>query len=171
VALIQSKLQRALASAWRQPTDSCAVAAGRVAAAYASYASAATSCAGGTPLPASILAAQQKLRVALIAAYASSGFNETVMIQRFATACSMFWSAPPIAFVGAATPGIVTAALAPPLYAALQGAISNLTALCRQIPGPSADYAAQLWSSALDSWTRTVLVVHSPPSACAGPIF
>jgi hypothetical protein len=143
-----------------------------VAVAYASYASAATSCGGGTPLPASILAAQQQLRVALIAAYASSGFNEGVMIQRFATACSLFWSAPPIAFVGAATPGIVTAALAPPLYAALQGVIGNLTALCRQIPGPSADYAAQLWANALHLWTTSsVLVVHSPPSACAGPIF
>lgn len=169
--LSQDQLRNDLASAWRQPTDSCSVAAGRVASAYASYASGAVSCAGGTPLPAAVQVAQQALRTALTAAYASSGFNEQMMAQRFSTALGVFWLTPPIAFVGAATPGVVTIAAAPVLYASLVGVINTLTQSCRTLPGPSADYAAQLWANALDLWTKSsVVVAHSPPSACVGPV-
>lgn len=168
--LVQSQLQQDLASAWRQPTDSCAVAAGRVAKAYADFAKSALSCGGGSPVPASILAAQQVLRTQLTAAYQSSGFNELTMAQKFSSALGLFWMGPPIAFVGGATPGVVTVALTPTLYADLVGVVENLTAACRQLPGPSVDYAAQQWSTALATWTHSVVVTHAPPSTCAGPI-
>jgi hypothetical protein len=140
--------------------DPPAVSGPRFAAGYASYAATATSCAGASPLPASIAAAKGILGAALIQAFQTSTDPASSTAQ-LAAAFTAFWLAPPMAFPSVA-PGLVT--LVPPT---LQPA---LLAHFMKPPPSSNEAAGRAMAKILDTWTKTIVVTHGPTPACISPI-
>lgn len=165
-----TSLQRSLEAVFTAPAPDFAVPAARMAAAYASYAAGATSCAGGSPNPATLQGHQALLRAGWTAAYAAAGFVPAAAAQQIAAACTAFWLAPPVDFLGGPTPGAVTVAIPGTLAAALLAVmLKGAAQAATGSPVPAA--AAADWARALDLWTRTVVVAHLPPSACVAPVF
>lgn len=163
MALDKASLQSALADLFGNVSNfpKTALEAGqRWAKVYADYASKAQSCQAVPPLPASISVAQATLAATLGTAF--SAFDPVSTSTLFANALVAFWLAPPVAFTGT-TPGVVTLAPGGPvLQAALAAAwVSNI------VNKVSADFAAAQHATLFDTFTRTVVVTHSPPSACA----
>ncbi len=133
------------------------------ASAYAAYAAGARSC--QSVGPASLSTAQSVLASALEATFSTSTTPATTAAQ-MAAAFTAFWLTPPVAFVGGTTPGVVTGVAG---TAALQSGLPTMWAA--NVAGNlSASDAAQAHADILDIFTKTVLVAHSPPSACAAPV-
>jgi hypothetical protein len=135
----------------------------RFASVYARYAKDARSCQGQGPAPGTIEAAQLKLG-GYLAAQLPRSRNPLQFCNIFATGLSAFWLLPPVAFLGG-TPGAVTLANPATLQAsllkvcataALEGAAGHLTP----------PKVARMWAQAIHAWTRTVVVLHGPPSGC-----
>lgn len=164
VALDSSALADALADALAAPAPDFLTSAKNWATAYAGYAAEAQSCQVVPPLPAAIEAAQETLQAALAAAFAG-GVDPASTATGLATAFSFFWLLPPVAFQGV-TPGVVTA---------VGGATALSTALVASwtentLARASASDAASTMAAVLDAFTRTVVVTHAPPTACASPL-
>lgn len=134
------------------------------AAAYRAYAGGARSCGTpGAPAGPSLAAAELVLSGALLAAF--SGSDPASTAAAFATALTAFWLTPPVAFAGV-TPGLVTVVGG---TVALPAALAAMWAT--NVAGSaSASDAAQGHADTFDVFTKTVVVTHAPPSACALPI-
>ena len=141
---------------------------------YRAYASGAT--AGPTaPLATSLQAAEATLAGALAAAFvaarAAASASLATLTPRLDAAFVGFWLAPPVALVAPPPPaaptviGVVT--VAPPLVLS-----SGLAALLGAAGARDATAARQANAIAavLDGWTRTVLVVNTPPGPTAPPV-
>lgn len=140
----------------------------RIADAYADYAAGAVSCSGGSPT--TLAAARPLLELSLGAAFAVYPTTPPQTAQALAAAFTAFWLLPPVVFSGP-TPGAVSIAAG---TAILQAAFLQIWATIPFIRPPSGDPAAvsaAQHAAALDLFTKTVVVLHVPPSACAGPIF
>lgn len=141
----------------------------RIADAYADYAAGAVSCSGGSPT--TLAAARPLLELSLGAAFAvPPPASPPQTAQSLAAAFTAFWLLPPVVFSGP-TPGAVSAVAG---TAILQAALLQIWAAIPLIRPPSGDPAAASaaqHAAALDLFTKTIVVVHVPPSACAGPIF
>lgn len=166
--LNKSNLEKALRVAFSTPSDNFRDPANRIAKAYTDYAKTATSCAGGSPIPASITAAGKILQKVLEATYMTSR-DPVSTISKKAAAFAAFWLTPPVAFTGA-TPGAVTVAVPATLQAVLLAITASNAARAAAGSAVDAHRTAAQWAKALDLWTKTVVVVHAPPSACASPI-
>jgi hypothetical protein len=165
VPLSPTPLENDLASLLRgdaQP-GSAAEAGKAWAAAYGGYAASATA---GPTLPlaptlkAAELALAQALGNAFDAAQQAGAAGTATVLPALDSAFVAFWLAPPVAFAGPAVTGLVT--VAPP--AVLAGAIA--TVLAAGMGGAAADQQATALATALDTWTRTVMVVNT---TAAGP--
>jgi hypothetical protein len=139
---------------------------------YRAYASHAT--AGPTvPLAASLQAAEATLGEALAAAFtkARTAGAAATLTPLVDAAFVGFWLSPPVAFVAPpppVVPSVVgTVTVAPP------GVLSPGLAGLLSAPGAMDATAAQQASSiatVLHGWTRTVLVVNTPPGPSAPPV-
>lgn len=140
---------------------------------YRAYASHAT--AGPTvPLAASLQAAEATLGEALAAAFIAArtaSAAAATLTPLVDAAFVSFWLSPPVAFVAPPPPAIPAAVgmvtVAPP------GVLSPGLAGVLGAPGAKDATAAQQASSiatVLDGWTRTVLVVNTPPGPSAPPV-
>ena len=128
--------------------------------AYAAYAASAQSPMGGIPV--TLVAAKATLATALAGAF--SGVVPATTAAAMATAFVAFWLTPPVVFVGT-PPGAVTVAIPGALAAALVAAWAANTAGKLSV-SDSADSIA----TAIDAWTRTVIVTHPTPVPIVGPI-
>lgn len=160
MALNKSRLESAILEATRSPTADVGITAKRLAKAYATYAKDAQSCQGVNPTVAQIDVAQLVLATTFEAAF-RSGSNPAVTIQTMATGLSAFWLLPPVTFIGV-TPGLVTVALPATAAGFLLSTINGGNSDAKQ--------AARKLANALDSFSKTVLVVHAPPSVCSSPL-
>lgn len=137
----------------------------RIAECYRSYASDARSCQAVGPVPASLAAAEATMAAGLAARLPTSR-TPTDLAQIVGTAGAAFWLLPPVAFIGA-SPGLVIAAVPATLTAAILGVIANCAASgARLKPRQVAD----LWASALHTWTTSVVVLHGPLPTCSAPL-
>lgn len=164
MALDSSALSDSLASVFAAPAPDFPISAKNWANAYAGYATEAQSCQAVPPVPAAIQAAQATLQATLAAAFAA-GIDPVSTATGMASAFTAFWLAPPVLFSGV-TPGVVTA---------VGGAAVLATALVASwtentLTKASASAAASTMATILDAFTRTVVVTHAPPSACASPL-
>lgn len=165
MALVASDLKSGLMAALGDPADlpTSPVESGqRMADAYADYVLAATSCGGGAPADTNANA------VALAAALASvftTSIDPATTASGMATAFTAFWFSPPLAFtsIPPAGPGVVTAVAG---TAVLQSFFAAL------VPTSDADDAMTRVATALDVFTKTVVVTHPipGPAVCALPI-
>ncbi len=164
MALSLPTLKQGLVQVMKNPARDYVTAAQQWAQAYGSYASAAQSPLG-VATPASIQAAQQVLQAALVPVFATSRVLPQTCAQ-MAQAFTAFWMTPPIVFVGT-PPGAVTVVPgAAALPAALASAFGVNFASRAQV-----DQAAQQLATALDAFTRTVIVTHLVvPTPVIGPI-
>lgn len=122
----------------------------------------------GTPVPASLSAAEATLASALALAFAVRPGAIPALASAISSAVTIFWLTPPVAFAGV-SPGVVTAVGG---TAALTSALSSAwTANATLFPqgGPSASTAAAQVGSALGAFTLTVLVTHAGPPV-VGPL-
>lgn len=165
--LNKSGLQKALDKAFASPSPNFKAPASRIAAAYFNYAKSAQSCAG-TVNPAGLAGKQATLTRALEAAFTTSKDPGSSM-SKASTAVAAFWMVPPVTFLGP-TPGAVTAAVPATLLAALLALTAINAGLASSGKSQSAAKVASQWATALDTWTKTVLTAHVPPSVCAGPL-
>jgi hypothetical protein len=156
--LVQSTLSNALLQIFTQaPLPADTTAAGQAwANAYHSYASAATA-GPTTPLPPALLAAKTTLatniKSAFDAARAAGLAGLAVVVAQLDAAFVQFWLTPPVAFAGPGFTGVVT--VAPP--GVLSGTLTTAFA-----PSSTAAPAATAIASALDLWTKTVIVTNQP---------
>jgi hypothetical protein len=134
--------------------------------AYRRYAADARSCQAQAPTPALLDTAALKM-AAVLASAAPLARNPQAFARAFGLAGTAFWLTPPITFLGGASPGAVIAAVPTTLEVAILGALTRAAAA-----GTSAkpQLVADLWSSALDAWTRTVVAAHGPVPACSAPL-
>jgi hypothetical protein len=164
LALDPSSLSSSLLALYTSPPKTVIEAAQRWAAAYSEYAADAQSCQGVVPLPAAVTASQGLLAQALVGAFTS--IDPVFTAATMASAFTVFWLVPPVAFPGG-TPGFVTAVAG---TAFLEAAL--LTNWFEDVVDEiSADMAAKQIAGLLDTFTRTVVVVHPLPAACAGPLY
>jgi hypothetical protein len=149
-----------------------AVAAAALAGIYGAYAAGAT--AGPTvPTAASLAAAETTLSSALEAAFAAAKSAGAAGVPSLASdmnaAFVSFWMGPPVVLEPVAGPSNVTGVvtMAPP--AVLAGAFIDL--FTRGVKDDlSAGQQAGSLATVLDAWTRTVLVVNTPPGSPAVPL-
>ncbi|MFI9561194.1 hypothetical protein [Nonomuraea endophytica] len=140
------------------------------AALYRSYAATA-SAVPTLPVPAALAAGESTLASNLAHAFDTARGTAPVadaLASDLDTAFLAFWSAPPVAFLLPGTPpvnGIVTTAPAGVLGPAIAATFAAGTAR-----RSSAAEQAQALATAIDAWTRTVMVAHSPPGPSA-PVF
>lgn len=163
MALNKTQLRTDLEALFTAPTESYADAAEAWADAYAVYAANAKSC--STPgAPASLAAAKATLKAVLTTSFSTRTVASDTAGD-MAAAFTAFWLVPPVPFSGT-TPGVVTAVAG---TAALQAALISTWAanLASQV---SAAAAAESMAELLDIFTKTVLVTHVAPSACATTI-
>jgi hypothetical protein len=153
MALLVNQLYQDLLRVFKSYPGTARDAADRMAAAYASYASAATAGAGTVVLTG---AERLLLTNTLYAAIAdpTTGYPQK-LAQAWGTGYTAFWMSPPIAVTGGVS-GLVTAATGGPLLA------STLTALYSNVYN-TAEVAAHDTAVALDLATRTVIATITPP--------
>lgn len=155
--LLRPPLKSALEANFASPTDNRSVAAAKIANAYYTYSLGAQSC-SGVIIPAPMAAKQQALAKGLESAMVGVALPQTMNMM--ASAFTAYWLG--AAFAGP-TPGVVTVVVPVTLQLALTSVVlSSLNA-------PASIVAAK-WADALDTWTKTIIAVHAPPAACAGPL-
>lgn len=165
--LNKAGLQKSLEKHFKAPSKNFKIPASTMAEAYFKYAKTANSCAGAIN-PASLAGKQATLAKAIEAAYTVSKDPASCM-GLVSTAFAAFWMLPPVAFIGP-TPGVVTAAVPATLMASLLAVSAINAGLAAAGAGQNATKVASQWATALDTWTKTILAAHTPPSACAGPL-
>jgi hypothetical protein len=135
----------------------------RWASAYRSYAEKAM--AGPTsPDPAKVSTAESALADALAKGFtaAAGAGGVTALTTAMSVAFPAFWTA--ISFIGPSVTGVVSQAL--------PGALPGLLAAAFAVglmPGATAESQANVIASALDTWTRTVMVINTTPPAPPAP--
>ncbi len=134
--------------------------------AYRRYAGDARSCQAQAPTPALLDAAALRM-AGVLASAAPLARNPQAFARAFGLAGAAFWLTPPITFIGGASPGAVVAAVPAALEAAVLGALAQATAAGK---GMTPQLVADLWGTALDTWTRTVVAAHGPVTACSAPL-
>lgn len=162
-------LERALAAHFK--TSGPPATKGRdLAEAYIKYALTTRSCAGIGPSSIGLDPKKALFAKALGIAFAT-GFEPTTTLNGVAAAFAAFWLLPgPVVFL-ASPPGAVVTALPQPLYTALLGVNTAMTALATAGQGPAPEQVAARWAQVLDLWTTTSVVAsHGPPPACTGPL-
>ncbi len=138
-------------------------AATRWAAAYKTYASAATSPMGGGPAP--LTGAEAVLKAALLALFVPSSSGAATMAGMGA-AFTTFWLSPPVVF-GGGPPGAVIAVGG---TAALASGLAS-TGAAVQSGKMSGAQAATLFAAVFHTFTQTVIVMHPVvPTPVIGPI-
>lgn len=163
MALNKASLKTAIESVFTSPPSTRQGCADALASAYRSYAAGATSCLGGAPNSGSLGTAETTLATALGSAFA--GTDPATVATAVSAALTAFWLTPPIAFSGT-PPGVVTAVGG---TAALTSGLPTMWAA--QVAGSaSASAAAQAHADLVDTFTKTVLVLHSGGGGCSGAI-
>lgn len=136
----------------------------RFAAAYKEYAKTAQSVGQGNPVLSALLAAEQVLSTALGSLFASSKDAGTSG-SGVASALTAFWQTPPMSFtsIPPPLPGAVTGVTG---GAALISALSSMGAVNDE------NIAIEKVATAIDTFTKTVMVTHPVPSAppIVGPL-
>jgi hypothetical protein len=158
--LSQQQLVRNLESYFKSKNKTAQESGQRLARAYATYATAATSsCTGMPPV---LAGKEQALRAALTSAF-KTGKSAAQTTTKIAKAFGAFWAGVPFG-PGAAAPVI------PPLVAKLV-AISSLNASkAKRSKEISTKDLAKQWGNALHAWTTTSVIVTYVSPPCVGPI-
>jgi hypothetical protein len=156
MALNKTNLKNSLQALFLSPPATRSACAAAWAAAYASYAAGGVSCQG---VNGTLTGREAALSSALDAALANT--NPGTTASAMDAAFVAFWTGVLFAGITAGTaavaPGTLTAAL-PTMWAAnVAGAFT-------------AAQAAQAHADTLDTFTRTVVVTHAPPSACGSTL-
>lgn len=133
---------------------------------YRKYAQDARSCQSIAPLALNLAAAEVVMAGALATQLPGSRTPAT-FAQIIGTAGAAFWLLPPVTFVGGASPGAVVAAVPATLTAAVLRVIVASIASGDKL---NARKVADLWASALHTWTKTVVAAHGPVPACSAPL-
>lgn len=163
MALDKGPLKTALEASLSSYPSTAAAAAAAWAAAYETYAQGGRSCQGAGP--GSLAAAKATLEAALTAAFQDG--TAAGASSAMAAAFTAFWLTPPVTFAGS-TPGVVTAVTG---TAAFSAALSARFTANAANPNLTFSDAAQGFADDLDLvLTKTVVVTHSAPGACAAPL-
>lgn len=153
------KLSIGLGSIFRSMPTSGAEAAMRIASEYDSYCRLGMAPPG---LPMITPASLQALAASLSAVLGQPNGTAASVAAAFSSGIQAFWLSPPVLFVGGPASGVATA------IPGASAAIPLITSALQNLANSEDTAAAQI-AAALDTATRTVLVVYSTPPPPSGP--